>query len=160
MNDRKSVQERYNRLYDELVTKTLPFAGSLLARAAKLWPERQALLCEDQQLSYHEVFEQACSVSLFLESKNIKPGDRVVLLLENSLFFIIAYYGIWQTGAVITPLNTFLHENELLHIIQEAQPAAIITSSPFVEKLSRTSAQLPHLFIEQDIRNFQEKKKI
>jgi long-chain acyl-CoA synthetase len=49
-------------------------------------------------------------------------------LYENSIDFYSAYYGIVQCGAVIAPLNTFLKERELAHIIKDAQPALIVVS--------------------------------
>ena len=64
-------------------------------------------------------------------NNGIKPKDRVCLLFENSLEYYVAYYGIWQTGAVVAPLNTFITEKELAHIINDSQPAALVVSEEF-----------------------------
>ena len=59
--------------------------------------------------------------------------DHVFLLFENSIEFYVGYYGIWQTGAVVAPLNTFLHEKEIGHIVVEGKPKAAVVSKKFLD---------------------------
>jgi len=60
------------------------------------------------------------------------------MMYENSIEFYICYYGIWQTGAVVAPLNTYVHEEELQHIVTEFQPSCIVTSETHREKIEAT----------------------
>ena len=59
--------------------------------------------------------------------KGLKPHDRVLLFFENSIEFYIGYFAIVQAGGVVAPLNTFLHETELRHIVHDANPALVVT---------------------------------
>lgn len=102
--------------------------SAILERSARLHPKRAALICNDVSITYADLYRRAVAFSLRLRAWGIKPRDRVLFLYENSLEFYCAYFGIIQCGAVIAPLNTFLKERELTHILTDAQPTLIVTS--------------------------------
>lgn len=139
---------RFDELYQRLFKNNkMMFAGMLLQRAARKWPERIALLCKDESITFAELYRRACSVTKALQDTGVGPDDRVCLWYENSIEFFIAYYGIWQTGAVVAALNVFLHEKEFEHILQDAQPKVVIISNERLEELSeKVRATLPTLF--------------
>jgi len=153
-----SEDEKYQQLYAELSENgDLVYVGKLLARAALLFPQKIAVMVsESNKLTYHELYAAASAISKHLEQKNIKPGDRVVLLYENSINFYIAYFGILQTGAIVVPVNTFLHEKELTHIIADATPKIIFVSDSLAPKLA-TISQLPPLINQQELTDISSK---
>ncbi len=127
-----SVNEKslYDQLHKELFEGQYPFyAGRLLARAAKRCSETTAIIYKDKKISYGLLYKQASSLSRLLIEKGLKPRDRVIICCENSPEFYIAYYAAWQAGAVVVPLNTFLQETELHHIINDCNPMLIIATS-------------------------------
>jgi long-chain acyl-CoA synthetase len=104
------------------------YAGKLLRRAVQRFGASTALIFRDQQISYRELYYRACLLSEKIRLHGIQPGDRVLLLFENSIEFYIAYFGAWQMGAVVAPLNVFLKEKELAYIVNDANPAVVLTS--------------------------------
>lgn len=126
----KAEEERYFKQIKQEIFRDggLPGIGALLERSAKLFPDRTALIYNDLTITYAELYRRAAAFSHMLEARGIKPRDRVLLLYENSIDFYSAYYGIVQCGAIIAPLNTFLKERELAHIIKDAQPVLIVVS--------------------------------
>jgi long-chain acyl-CoA synthetase len=148
----QAERKRYNALYSSLcINGQLIYAGTLLARAAQLYPHNNALLYDAEAISYRELYQRASAVSRLLVNRGIQPGDRVVLCLENTPLFYVAYYGTWQIGAVVVPLNTFLKETELTHIIHDAQPALIITHAERIEMFKAAGVDLPPVLTEADI---------
>lgn len=119
--------EKYKELIHE--DGTILSASKLLQRAAQRFADNVALIFKDKTIGYKELYFRACLFSNTLSAAGIKPRDRVLLMVENSIEFYIAYFGIWQTGAVIAPLNIFLKDAELAHIVQDAQPALVVTTS-------------------------------
>ena len=109
------------------------YIGRMLERGARLFGKLDALIYEDAHISYQELYERASALTKLLKERGVKPRDRVIMCFENSPEFFIAYYGILQAGAVVAPVNTFLKERELSHIINDAQPRLIITSLDRVE---------------------------
>jgi len=106
----------------------LLYAGHLLQRANHLYPSSTALISSHRTLSYKNLFFRSLLFSKRLASAGVKKGDNVVIFYENTPEFFVAYFGIWQLGAVCVPVNTFLHERELAYIINDAQPTVIVAS--------------------------------
>jgi long-chain acyl-CoA synthetase len=145
MTRSRAEERRYQTLYAQLCpAHKIPFAGTLLRRAACHWPDRLALLCGTRSLTYQELYARALLVTHLLNER-VQPRDRVLIFYENSLEFFIAYYGAWQRGAVVVPLNVFLHPHELEHIIRDAKPTAILVSEQLREKIS---PDFTHLIID------------
>lgn len=133
------------------VDNHLLYAGKLLERAAQTWPEHTALICEDEIITYKRLFERSLSITALLKERGIKPRDRVIILYENSIEFCIGYHGIWQGGAIVTPVNNMLHAQEIAHIINNAQPQAIIISDTQYEKCKDILGTIPVIVRTSDI---------
>ena len=151
-NTQLSEEELFKKLYEEMhKDDQLSCAAYLLRRAAQKAPNRIALIYKDQQISYFELYQRAALFSRILKERGVQPRDRILMCFENSPEFYIAYFAIWQIGAVIAPLNTFLQEVELTHIINDAQPVLIVTESDRVELFTKTNLSLPPILTEQDM---------
>lgn len=111
--------------------------NALLERSNRLFPDNVAIIWQDKKITYKELYYRACLLSKKLIENGVRPQDRVLLFFENSLEFYIGYFGIVQTGAVIAPLNTFLHESELTHILNDAKPKLIVTHSSHIELFNK-----------------------
>ena len=142
-------QAVYNQLCEYITNDdgTIINLGQLLEYAAKRFPENVALIWQDTQVTYAQLFYWASVFAQKIQAKGIKPHDRVLLFFENSIEFFVGYYAIVQCGAVVAPLNTFLKERELAHIIADAQPALMVASTQLLQKLQEDhiDAQVPVL---------------
>lgn len=114
------------------------YVGSILRYAATRYGASTALMCEHNSLSYSALYRRAIAFSLVLRAKGVKPGDKVLLFFENSIEFYVGYYAILQVGAVVTPLNVYLHDKELHHIMHDAQPVLMVISSALKERYDGT----------------------
>jgi len=150
MNER----ERYQELYQSLMRNDKPgYPGHLLERAAKLYDTKLAIIDGTTRITFSELFSQALRVSAFLKQSGIKKGDRVMILYENSVRFYQAYHGIWQMGAVVVPVNNFLHPRELHHVIANAEPNALIISDDLFTKYNEAITSIPLVITGKDLAN-------
>jgi long-chain acyl-CoA synthetase len=105
---------------------------TMLDKAVKSHPDSTALTLESGNfdkigtMTYHELGEATDKFAAFLESKGIKPGDRVAVFLPNMNEFVVAYYGILKAGAVVVSLNFQYPAPELEFQINETQTKGII----------------------------------
>lgn len=97
----------------------------MLARAADQAPEHEALVCDDERLTYAEYARCVAGFSAELQGVGA-AGQRVVLLMANSIDFCIAYFAIHACSAQVVPLNPLYTERELRAIIDDADPRVII----------------------------------
>jgi long-chain acyl-CoA synthetase len=150
-----TYESAYERHYfNEMLKKlspqgTLFHLGGLLAWAAQQYGERTALMCQDKRINYNDLYTrvQACAKRL-RDEHGIVPGQTVLVWLENSIEFYIAYFAILQLGAVVAPLNVYLTQRELLHVIADAQAKLIITAHSFKDRLADAHIEIPILFKE------------
>lgn len=105
------------------------YAGHLLQRAHSLYPNNLALITPAHRITYKALYFRSLLMSKLLSAHGITKHNKVIIFYENTPEFYIAYFGIWQLGAVCVPVNTFLHERELAYIVNDAKPLVIITSS-------------------------------
>jgi len=151
-------QAVFKARYQELCNGgELPFIGRLLQRTARNMPHNTALIYEDTTVTYAQLYYHALQLSKKLNTLGIQPRDRVILLYENAPEFYIGYFGILQIGAVVVPLNTFLQEQEVTHILDDATPRLIIVSSALLHLVQAAAASrsIPCL-TEQDMSYGQE----
>jgi len=148
----RSEEQRYHALWSSWSAEDAPFAAnSILERTARRHPHRPAIMvAPDTVYSYEQLYHAATHISHLLTRMKIGKGDRVMILYENSPLFYMAYYGAWQTGAIVIPLNVFLQEAELLHIIADAQPSLLLVSKT-LEKLCAGKIASSVKIVAQDI---------
>ncbi len=155
MIQHKKDEKKYFQETRDAITKDgrLLYVGNLLHRAAQEFGDDfPALIYKDTQLTYKDLYLRAAALCRLLKERGLKPRDRVLICFENSPEFYIAYFAVLQAGAVVAPVNTFLKEVELSHIIADAQPRFIITSSDRIELFKQTNiAQLPPIITEKDM---------
>jgi acyl-CoA synthetase (AMP-forming)/AMP-acid ligase II len=99
-----------------------------LEQSALESPEKTAVVHDDRRVTYTEINAQANRLARWLVENGVKKGDRVVLFLENSLTYIVGYYGTLKAGAVTVPLSVDLKAASLEAIMAEIDPKLIISA--------------------------------
>jgi long-chain acyl-CoA synthetase len=101
---------------------------NFLENSAAQHPNKIAVIHDDTRATYKQLNDQSTSLANYLLFNGIAKGDRIALLLENNLEYIAAYYAALKAGAVAAPLNPGLKPDGLQYLLQDLEPAAIITS--------------------------------
>ena len=106
----------------------------MLERAADRYGSRVAMIArrpsgEQTQTTYRELRDRAHRAALLLATRGIKPGDRVLLIGENSPDWVLGYFAILCAGAIAVPLDHLISAEELAPICKIAEPAAALRSS-------------------------------
>jgi len=105
-----------------------------LEASAARFPQKTALIHEGRRVTYEAINAQAKSLAHHLTESGVTRGDRVALLFENSLEFVVSYYGSLKAGAAVVPLSIDLKAEELKKTLHDLEAKVIISSSRF-EKL-------------------------
>lgn len=152
-NPDHNEKELFKKHYDSMhVDGKLLTVGNLLKRMARLSPHNIALISEQKEISYRQLYGCAMMFSKKLVDSGIKPRDRVILSFENSIEFYVAYFGILQIGAIVIPLNTFLQDREIAHVINDAKPTCFVASTVLSERLQHLGLEtVPLILTEHDI---------
>ncbi len=100
----------------------------LLTATANRYPNNTAFLCQELGISYRELDTITSQLASALITLGIKKRDRVLIFLPNNLQFIIGYYAIIKTGAIIVPTNPLYTKFELWQRISDLKANMIITN--------------------------------
>ncbi|MGH7908648.1 MAG: AMP-binding protein, partial [Thermodesulfobacteriota bacterium] len=103
--------------------------------AARRFGDKTALIFEGRRMSFGETDRLACRLANALAGIGIKPGDRVTLYAQNCWEWIVAYYGILKTGAVVNPVNVMLTPAEIGYVTRDCGARAILASADKGEAL-------------------------
>lgn len=114
-----------------------------LEQSAERFPDKTALIHGDVRPTYAEINAGANHLAHWLIDQGVSGGDRVVLLLENSLEYVLSYYGVLKAGAVAVPMSTDIKPEGLSNLLGELEPFAIISSKKFERIFSFLVSQLP-----------------
>jgi long-chain acyl-CoA synthetase len=98
----------------------------LLEESHKSHPQKVALVCGDQRMTYAEVSKASNKVANGLIAAGVAPGDRVALSCPNINLFPITYFGIIKAGAIVVPLNILLRPPEIVYHLKDSKAKAYI----------------------------------
>ncbi len=120
-----------------------------LYNSSKRYPEKIAIVFFENEIPYSKVLLDAELVATYLQKNcNIKKGDRVLLDLQNSPQFVIAFYGILIAGAIVVPVNPMSVTGELKHYCEDSGCRVAITSSNVISEFEPLLGnELQHLLI-------------
>jgi 2,3-dihydroxybenzoate-AMP ligase len=100
--------------------------AEMLARSAGRHPEKTALVCAEECLSYRDLVETSDRLACRFLDAGIKPLDRVVVQLPNGAEFVHTYFALTRIGAIpVTALRAHRH-TEIRHFVRASGAAAYI----------------------------------
>jgi D-alanine--poly(phosphoribitol) ligase subunit 1 len=92
-------------------------------------PDRPAVKDLDRDLTYGALLDEVTRVAAGLRSHGVGEGDRVALLLPNSVDFVVAALACLTVGAIFVPLAVSDPPSRLGVIIGNCAPTVVVTSS-------------------------------
>ena len=107
--------------------------ASILESAARELPGRRALIDKDgQSISYGELNKLANRIGHGLKSLGVKRGDKVGLMLSNSIEWVAIWFGLTKIGAVLVPIGAFYKANEVEYILDKAEINTLFIEDNFL----------------------------
>ena len=100
----KDFASRVLAANEEILKETNQSIGTHIEQNAENIPDKIALFYEDDSWTWEEVNEECNKIANYFLKKDLKPGDTVALMLENSpetLFFLSGLNKIQGISALI-----------------------------------------------------------
>jgi long-chain acyl-CoA synthetase len=137
--DAARVVRWFHHLTEQTVVSQFDLVAAANARkTAILWGRETVTYAElRKRIHRYAANLQTGPEQTFGAGWNIRPGDRVGILLENSPEFIYVLYAALKSGAVVVPINNFLKAPEIQHIVDDCGLSCLVTSSDFHETVAK-----------------------
>lgn len=109
-----------------------------------------ALICADEsgferRVTFDEMRRRSNQVANFLKDLGLQKGDRVMVMMENSVYLYEILLGLMKAGGVIIPAATMLPTDDVADRIQSANIKILFVDSEYVEKLTKVNEPLFNL---------------
>jgi benzoate-CoA ligase len=111
------------------------FAADLMARSGH-WPDRGAYVDDHGAMTYRELMDRVRRCASGLESMGLRREDRVLLVMQDSHHWPVAFLGALYAGVVPVAVNTLLPASDYAYMIDHSGVRAVIVTDtllPVVE---------------------------
>lgn len=120
-------------------------AGYEVAWAAAQHGDREAIVCEGRSLTFREVNERANRLANALRGRGHDTGERIGVLLHNSIESVDSVFGLLKSGLCMVPLNTRHALPEQIEIANDAGLSGIIAGAEFKETVQALATSIEGL---------------
>ncbi len=105
----------------------------IIQNNAKNYPKKIAIFMDNRKISNLKLKQDVDTFARFLEFSGIKRGDRVAMIIGNSIEFVVSLFAITKIGAIAVPINTFLKKGEFEYILNDCE-AKLLICAPSLAK--------------------------
>ncbi|MGI8539130.1 MAG: AMP-binding protein [Rubrobacteraceae bacterium] len=120
--------------------------SSVLSRQAKERPDSPSLQWQTEEpFSYKELYEHCLRLAGGIKELGIQPGDRVLIMLPNSMEIVLTWFGVNLLGAVEVPINIHYKESWLVHEVNDCEARLAIVHEQYLQRFVQVADQLEHL---------------
>src|SRR5215467_6584148 len=129
------------------------FAAAALESAAARQPQKKAIIAKEEELTFAVLNQRVQALAAHLQKEGVKQGDRVGILLPNSVAIPLSYYATQKIGAVTVILDARLRGKELQGVLGDADLKFLIVHNqlfPEVEESFRAMASVPVWIVNGD----------
>ena len=118
--------------------------ADVIYRNAILYPDSEAFVCGSERTSFKRFNERVNGLVHGLQALGIPKGEVIGILSWNRLEYPEVFGAAMKGGFILAHLNPRLQAEELVHVINDAEPRALFLGSELVETVDRIHKQLPN----------------
>ncbi|MBE6676909.1 MAG: acyl--CoA ligase [Ruminococcaceae bacterium] len=102
-----------------------------------------------REITWEQFWKRANRFANLLLSRGCRKGDKVSILMMNSIEWLPIYFGILKAGAVAVPLNYRYAADEIKYCLDKSDSTMVIFGPEFIGRMEAISDRIPrvrHLF--------------
>ncbi|MCV7400174.1 acyl-CoA synthetase [Mycobacterium fragae] len=119
--------------------------ADLAEHAIDAVPDRVALICGDDQLTYAQLEEKANRLAHYLLDHGVKKDDKVGLYCRNRNEIVIAMLGIVKAGAILVNVNYRYVEGELRYLFDNSDMVALVHERQYSDRVANVLPETPNV---------------
>ncbi|MGM9931382.1 o-succinylbenzoate--CoA ligase [Pradoshia sp.] len=106
-----------------------------IEKRATITPGRIAVITEEEKITYKALHNKITDTAAFLkQSYGVENGDRVAILSQNRLEYLVLIFALAKLGAIAVPLNIRLTSSELCYQLKDSDTSVLIAEGLFYEQ--------------------------
>jgi len=118
--------------------------SDVLQASVKRYADRPAIRFFGAGVSYQSFNDQVEAFAGWLKQRaDVRRGERVVLYLQNSPQWLIAYFGVLRADAVVVPVNPMNRAAELAHYLSDSGAKIIVCAQNLLDQVKSATLSRP-----------------
>src|ERR1700741_5222568 len=119
--------------------------ADLAEHAIDAVPDRVALICGDEKLTYAQLEERANRLAHYLIDRGVQKDDKVGLYCRNRIEIVIAMLGIIKAGAILVNVNYRYVEGELRYLFDNSDMVALVHERQYSDRVANVLPDTPNV---------------
>ena len=115
----------------------------LLEQACAHYPERVAFVQMGTELTFGRLDEHTRAFAAWLQHAGLRKGDRIAIMLPNTLQYPIAMFGALRAGLIVVNTNPLYTAPELEHQLSDSGAMAIVVLENFAHVVQQVLPSTP-----------------
>ncbi|MGL4263684.1 MAG: long-chain fatty acid--CoA ligase [Afipia sp.] len=126
-----------------------PSLVELLEESFRKFADRKSFICMDKSITYRDLDEMSAAMGAYLQSKGLKKGARVAIMMPNVLQNPVASSAILRAGYTVVNVNPLYTPRELEHQLKDSGAEAILLLENFATTLEKVlpNTSVKHVII-------------
>jgi fatty-acyl-CoA synthase len=108
--------------------------GAAFDEIAEKYPEKEAIVFQDQRITYRLLQERANCFAKGLLRLGVKKDDKVAVWMPNNLEWVYAFLGSAKAGTVFVSVNSRFKTHELEYVLSQSDCTTVV----FQDRLYKT----------------------
>jgi acyl-CoA synthetase (AMP-forming)/AMP-acid ligase II len=117
--------------------------GEIVSRNSRRIPDQIGIVYGSRRWTWKQVDERSNQLANMLLTSGLKKGDRVAILDQNSDNYIELYFGLAKAGIIVVPINYRLSLSEMINLLKNAEPEAMVIGGDYFNLAESLKGQLP-----------------
>jgi 3-oxocholest-4-en-26-oate---CoA ligase len=115
--------------------------ATVLETVADVRADRTAVTCGDRSLAWEQLDERASRLASFLAGRGVGAQTRVAIALYNGIEYLESVFAILKAGAIPVNVNYRYQPEEMRHLFDDAQVAAVIFDASLGARVTQARAR-------------------
>jgi len=108
-------------------------------------PDKLAISMDEKTLSWRQLDMRVNQLANAFTQNNLVKGDRVAILSANCPEYLEIYFAIARSGLIAVPVNYRLTSDELVEILQHAEPKLLVVANEFLQQAQEVQGRVSSL---------------
>jgi long-chain acyl-CoA synthetase len=121
----------------EISIDHVPSLVALFERACSTYANKVAYISMGRTMTYAQLDQETKEFAGWLQSRGMRKGDRVALMMPNMLQYPVALFGTLRAGCVVVNCNPLYTPRELEHQLKDSGATAIVIVENFANTLQQ-----------------------
>lgn len=121
--------------------------AALVTEAAARDPQSPAFISSDRTVTWSELERLVRAVAGGLTARGLVPGDRVAIVMANSIEFVSSYFGVLRAGLVAVPINTTYTSHEIAYLLEQSGASLVLSDRVREEVIREASEDVPAVVV-------------